>query len=399
MMSRNLVVLPWWWVLRWVWLGEGIWVIYLTRERGLTLGEVLLFQAAYGIVSIVAEVPTGMIADRWGRRVSLVAGSVISVAAFLLFGAGTTVALLLGSYALFALSDALFSGADGAMLFDSLRALGRDAEFTRSSGRLNALTTAAIALFTVAGTAMTLWLPLSAPMLLSGILTLPSIVLALRLVEPPRAERRHTFAATGARALSRVARTPALWSSTLLMATTTATIVLMAHVMQPIVLWYGVPLWALGGFVAAQMAAATLGSWAAHPVGAAVPLRHLLWAMPVMSTLSLIAGVGHEGAWFAVFILPSIGWNVLSPHFMDYVARRAPDAERATVISVTSVIGHVTTIVTSLVAGRVIDTAGLDTALVGAAIALTAASALAYAAWWRAGDLDAAPAGGPIVEA
>ena len=34
-MAQNLRILPWWWVLRWMWLGEAIWVIYLIEERGL----------------------------------------------------------------------------------------------------------------------------------------------------------------------------------------------------------------------------------------------------------------------------------------------------------------------------------------------------------------------------
>ena len=69
-LERNLRILPWWWATRWIWLGEAIWVIYLTTDRGLTLGEVLLFQAVYSAVVIAGEVPTGMMADRWGRRLS-----------------------------------------------------------------------------------------------------------------------------------------------------------------------------------------------------------------------------------------------------------------------------------------------------------------------------------------
>ena len=63
-MRRNLRLLPWWWVLRWAWLGEGIWVIYLTDTRGLTLGQALLFEAVFSAVVIATELPTGMVADR-----------------------------------------------------------------------------------------------------------------------------------------------------------------------------------------------------------------------------------------------------------------------------------------------------------------------------------------------
>ncbi|MGE3857932.1 MAG: hypothetical protein AB7G21_13325, partial [Dehalococcoidia bacterium] len=154
-MDQTLRLLPWWWVLRWVWLGEGVWVIYLTDDRGLTLGEVFLFQAVYSGFMVISEVPTGMFADHYGRRATMIAGSAIGVLAFFAFGLAPGILVLLVSYAMFALSDALFSGADSAMLFDSLKAAKRDGEFTRWQGRLNALIAAAIGLFTLAGSFMT----------------------------------------------------------------------------------------------------------------------------------------------------------------------------------------------------------------------------------------------------
>ena len=67
-MERNMRLLPWWWVMRWFWFGEGIWVIYLIQERGLTLGQVLIFEAGFGaiIISMVA-ITANMIVRRPGR--------------------------------------------------------------------------------------------------------------------------------------------------------------------------------------------------------------------------------------------------------------------------------------------------------------------------------------------
>ena len=101
-MQRNLRLLPWWWMLRWAWFGEGIWVIYLTDERGLTLGEALIFEAVFSAVVIATELPTGMIADRFGRRVSLLIGTTSVVFAFLAFGTSSSLWVLLSAYAFFA---------------------------------------------------------------------------------------------------------------------------------------------------------------------------------------------------------------------------------------------------------------------------------------------------------
>ena len=79
-------LLPLWWVFRWVWLGEAVWIIYLIRERGLTLGQVALFEAVFMAVVLAGEVPTGMVADRYGRRVSLLVATIVDRILFYLLG-------------------------------------------------------------------------------------------------------------------------------------------------------------------------------------------------------------------------------------------------------------------------------------------------------------------------
>ena len=106
-MERNLRILPWWWVLRWVWLAEAIWVIYLIQERGLTIGEVFVFMAVFQAIAIASEVPTGVIADRYGRRTSMALATGLTAIAFVTFGLANTVPLLIGSFALFAVAGRL----------------------------------------------------------------------------------------------------------------------------------------------------------------------------------------------------------------------------------------------------------------------------------------------------
>ena len=84
--ERSLRLLPYWWVLRYAWLGEAIWVIYLVETRGLTIGQVLLFDAVFFGSQLLAEIPTGVVADRFGRRTSMLWGSLLSAVAFLVSG-------------------------------------------------------------------------------------------------------------------------------------------------------------------------------------------------------------------------------------------------------------------------------------------------------------------------
>lgn len=389
LMERNLRILPWWWVLRWTWLGEGIWVLYLTDARGLTLGEVVLFESLLGLSTIIGEVPTGMLADRYGRRLSIALGSVAVVIAFLAFGTATAFWLLLASYAFFGLAEAFFSGADSAMLFDSLKAVGRDEDFATWEGRLNALITGAIALLTVIGSVMVRWTPLSTPIILSALLSIPAIGLALALREPPRSdEARRSYLETGREAAARVARSPALMSLMLLMAVTTFAIALMAITLPIIVVdAYHLPVWSVGVFVAGHMAAASLGGIVAGRLGRRLTLRRLFWVVPVGSALSLLAGATGQVWLYPFFIFPNFAWNAMWPHFADYVSRRVPDGLRATTISIANVIANLGYALVTPVLGLGIDGLGLRATLLIAALAFAATALVAYLAWLRAGDL------------
>ena len=390
-MERNLRILPWWWVLRWAWLGEGIWVLYLTEERGLTLGQVLLFEALYSAVVIATELPTGMIADRFGRRVSLLLGTVSVVIAFIAFGTSASVFVLMSAYAFFAAAETSFSGADSAMLYDSLKVVRRERDFAKYYGRLNALVAAAIAGFTVVGSLIITWFPLWTPIILSAVLCTPAVLLAWFLTEPPKTEERHAYLETGRRAIALTWRSPALLWSMLLMSVLTLAIASVGVLQQFFLREAGVPLWGIGLGVAAQMAVGAVGSWLAAPVGRHLGVRRMFWLMPVASSLALFAAVPGTAWLFPVFILPSLGWNLMYPHFTVYLARRAPEAIRASVISVSNLVTGVTSVVVVPVVALGMDRLGFRPTLILLALGLTAAGIVAYLAWSateRGTDLD-----------
>ncbi len=391
-LERNLRLLPWWWVLRWTWFGEAIWVIYLTRERGLTLGEVFLFEAAFSAAQIAAEVPTGMLADRYGRRLSLVVGTTVGVAAFFAFGAGASLWLLLGAYALLGIAEAFQSGANSALLFDTLGPLGRQAEFAPFMGRFNAQQTAGIAFFTVAGAAMVHWVPLWVPIVLSGVASVPAIAVAWRTTEPPRRAERPGFGATGREALRAVRRSRAMWSAILLLALGQVGIVTMGVSMQPVVAGYGVPLWTLGLFVAAPLALSTVGSLLAAPMKRWLGLPATFLLMPLLGALALLAGASGVPWLYPLFILPSITFNVLYVHVIDFITRRAPDELRATTISIGAVMASLANIASTVAVGALVDGIGLGGALAAAGIVFAALSAGAFALWLGAGDVATEPA-------
>ena len=95
---------------------------------------------------VFAEVPTGALADRFGRRWSLMLGSSLFAAAVFIFGIADNYPIILLSYTAWGLALTFQSGADTALLYDSLKHLNREEEFQRINSRLWALRSAAAVL-------------------------------------------------------------------------------------------------------------------------------------------------------------------------------------------------------------------------------------------------------------
>ena len=391
--ERSLRILPWWWVLRWAWLGEAIWVIYLIEDRGLTLGQVLLFDAVVFGVTVIAEVPTGIVADRYTRRLSMFLGSLVSACGFVVFGLASSIAMLMGAYVLLAVGGALMSGADEAFLFDSLRAVGRSNEFAAVVGRFNARMTAGIAGFTVAGGVMVIWTPLSWPLVASGVLSLFAAGFTLLLTEPPRERSERSFLRIGRSAAGRVLQTRALRWIVVVSATVQAIELVVFTTFQPILVGGGVPVWALGWVAAAMMLVATAGAWSSWRVRQRVGLSRSLALLPAIGALGLLGGASGLLWLFPVFACAMFVREALHPLVVEYISRRVPDGERATVLSVHQLAAWCATIAISLGLGLAVDRVGLGTSLAAASAVLLVIVIAGYALWRAAGDREPYPAG------
>src|SRR5262245_13884897 len=55
----------------------AVWVIYLQQQRGLSLSQAALIDVTFFVAAAFAEVPTGIVADRFGRKTSMVAGAAL----------------------------------------------------------------------------------------------------------------------------------------------------------------------------------------------------------------------------------------------------------------------------------------------------------------------------------
>lgn len=114
---------------------EVFWLVYL-REKGLSFAAIGLLETVFHVASFSSEVPTGLVADRWGRKVSVAAGRLAAAASAAVTLSSRNVPALAAAFALNAVSYTFHSGAFEALVYDTVRErqLG---DFTKIWGRMN----------------------------------------------------------------------------------------------------------------------------------------------------------------------------------------------------------------------------------------------------------------------
>jgi hypothetical protein len=156
------------------------------QSKGLSMQEVFSLQALFGLVVVLAEVPSGYLADLLGRKKTLIAGAVFA-------GIGQSFLLVAEGFwtlAIFELclgiSLSLISGADLALLYDTELALGRSEDEQRQVvGKLYGARTFSEAIAGVVCTVVLVYFSMNELVVLQAIIGWIPLLLVLRIVEPP----------------------------------------------------------------------------------------------------------------------------------------------------------------------------------------------------------------------
>ncbi|NBB89704.1 MAG: MFS transporter [Spirochaetes bacterium] len=176
-------------------------LVLLQRQRGMDLFQVGILTAVYSVTIVALEVPTGGLADSWGRRrVSILAYLVMATSMLTLALAGSFI-LLAATFVLYGTGRALISGALEAWFVDEVLRFAPEEELQRSLAHANTVGLFALSAASLLGG----WLPqLCAGVRLPGgvsALALPPAaaagVLLLTGVLTARLVREHAGADTG----------------------------------------------------------------------------------------------------------------------------------------------------------------------------------------------------------
>src|SRR6266508_3010930 len=128
----------------------AVWVIYLQQQRGLSLSQAALIDVTFFVAAAFAEVPTGIVADRFGRKTSMTAGAALLSLGVFGWTFAPTLPLIMLAYVAMGVGITFLSGAEDAFFYETLQVTGRASNYTRLVGRVSATFPGALALGSVA---------------------------------------------------------------------------------------------------------------------------------------------------------------------------------------------------------------------------------------------------------
>lgn len=161
---------------------DAVWVLFLL-SRGYSLFEVGLAEGFFHIVSFICEVPSGFIADIFGRKRTMVAAGVAGAISALLMAASTGFIGICASMGFSALSYNLLSGTRQALTYDSLVMANKSEQYIKVSAVQNTIYRVMQALSSISSV-VAVALGYMRAYLVSGLLALFSVIITLFIKEP-----------------------------------------------------------------------------------------------------------------------------------------------------------------------------------------------------------------------
>ncbi|MEM9255594.1 MAG: MFS transporter [Pseudomonadota bacterium] len=341
----------------------------LLQVYGLSMTQVMQTQALFALTIALFEVPSGYLADLWGRRNAILVGSALNAIGFLLLlQADGFVDFLIYEFFL-GLGFSLISGADLALLYDTEvylqeRKLGGGAGASKSLSRLIAVEAGASGVAGITASVLLLW-SLDAVVWVQAFTGLLPLLLGLWLVEVPRpgVEQSHASNAKQVVSVLLFGKPVVLWTA-LAIAAFGLLAVYVFWIYQKYWEFQGIPVAYYGYIWAAFALTVSLAARYASVLEQRLGTQRLLLLvalLPIAGLLGMASFAGWLGVLFGFAIQLTRGLSMTL--FYEALNRRVPGDFRATVNSLVSLAVRGVFIGTGPLLGYALDSLGVTSTL------------------------------------
>ncbi|MRT93251.1 MFS transporter [Ancylomarina sp. 16SWW S1-10-2] len=131
-------------------------IVLFYQENGLSMQNVLTLKAFYSVAVVIMEIPSGYFADVWGRRKTLILGSILGCLGFVVYSFSSDFYGFLLAEIVLGIGSSFISGADSALLYDSLLQDKKEGTYLKQESRMMSVGNFAEALAGIAGGSLAL---------------------------------------------------------------------------------------------------------------------------------------------------------------------------------------------------------------------------------------------------
>jgi MFS family permease len=336
--------------------------LFWKDQIGLTLTDILLLQAIFSAATVIMEYPSGYLSDRLGYRYSLLLASLLGISGWTTYTlAGSFTTVLLAEIQL-GVSYAFISGADSALLFETLRGQGREEDYHRQDGRMTAWAQAGEAAGAVGAGVLYAWMPLL-PFILQVMVWVIAWLICRRLWEPPG--HLPDPVASHWREAGRIAgqalvHRPAMRWTLLFGALIGLASFFPVWLVQPYMQEQGVPLAWFGPIWATANLAVSLGSVLSARAHFQLGTRGVIWLCLLLTAAGYLGMAFTTAVWgCAWYLLLTLMRGLQGPLVRLHLQHLSTRGERASILSLKSLLFRLGFVATAPLVGALADRYGL----------------------------------------
>jgi len=169
----------------WMHFFAAVLVPFYMEGAGLSLSQVLFLNSWFMFWNFALEVPTGTVADYFGRKWSMALGAIVAALASLMYASGMDFLTFLVGEVLLAAAYTLQSGADEALAYDTLKAMNQEEKAKGLFSQMESFKLGGIIIGSLCGGFIAAKWGLPAPLIAYAIPALLCFFIAISLYEPP----------------------------------------------------------------------------------------------------------------------------------------------------------------------------------------------------------------------
>ena len=346
-------------------------IVLFFQEHGLTLTEVMILQSIYSFSVALFEIPSGFIADVFGRKRTIVLSTIFTFIGFLVFS-------FFGGFYAFAIAQvlvgvggSLMSGSDSAIIYDTLLETNSKTTYTKIEGRTYAIGNFSEAFAGILGGFLAVG-SIYMPIYVQTSILFFSIPIAFTLIEPSMHKEnkldRSFKAVLEVVKFAMIDNQKLKWLIIYSSAMGVATLS-MAWFAQPFFKSINIPLAYFGILWAVLNFSAGLTSFNAHLLDKKDNNYKILFYL-ALSMLTSFIFLGYNASVFGLIFILFIYLlrGIVTPILRNAINENTTSNKRATVLSVRSLIIRISFAISAPILGYIADNYSLAISFYGLAI-------------------------------